>query len=153
RSQLQRMAPARVKEVTAPSKDLLREVVWSRVGAHCGHAANVHDSVFFSWSTRILRADQSGWGRIPGMSSAQGEAESPEQCGRKNVVLRNRGVLVAAEAKCPELRIRLRICLVRVINRMPAKQAIGRRKDVVHASLAVIVARRLCKRERVLISG
>src|SRR5438067_4474130 len=98
------MAPARVEEITAPGKDLLREVVWSGVGAQGGHAANVDDSDFFPRNKRILRADQSRWGRILGMSSAQREAEGAEECRRKNMVLRNRRVLVAAEAKRPELR-------------------------------------------------
>ena len=86
------------------------------------------------------------------MGLAKREAERAEQRRRKNVVLRKRGIRVPAEAKRPELRIRLRVYLVCVIDRVAAEQAIGRRKDVVHAGLAIIVPGRLRERVRELVS-
>src|SRR5207245_501112 len=75
------------------------------------------------------------------------------QRGRKNMVLRKRGVLVPAEAKSTELRIIQRVRFGRIANRVPAKQAIGRRKDLVHAPLPIVVSGRLGERKRELVFG
>src|SRR3989442_13711609 len=69
------------------------------------------------------------------------------------MVLRKRGVLVPAEAKSTELRIIQRVRLGRIANRVPAKQAIGRRKDLVHAPLPIVVSSRLGEGKRELVSG
>src|SRR5439155_3948291 len=152
-SQLQRVPAASVKEITTPGEDLLREVRRSSIGSHGCHAADVDGSDFFPLDKRILRADQPRGGRISGMSSAKREAERPEQRGRKNMVLRKRSVLVPAEAKSAELRIIQRVRFGRIANRVPAKKAIGRRKDLVHAPLPVVVSGRLGERKRELVFG
>src|SRR5437667_11648112 len=52
-SQFQRVPPARIKEITAPGEDPLREVIWSRVGSHTCYTANIDGSDFFSLNKRI----------------------------------------------------------------------------------------------------
>ena len=69
------------------------------------------------------------------------------------MVLRQRGVLVPAESRSAELGIIQRIRFGRIVYRVPAKHAIGWRKDMVDASLAVVVSRRLGERKRELVAG
>ena len=70
-SQFQRVPPARIKEITAPGEDPLREVIWSSVGSHTCYTANIDGSDFFSLNKRILRADQARGRRILGVCSAK----------------------------------------------------------------------------------
>src|SRR2546425_13127413 len=70
-SQFQRVPPARIKEITAPGEDPLREVIWSSVQYHTCYTANIDGSDFFSLNKRILRADQARRRRILGVCSAK----------------------------------------------------------------------------------
>src|SRR5881396_1216584 len=152
-SQLQRVPAASVKEVTAPGEDFLREICWSSVRSHGRHAADVDGSDLFPRDKRILRADQPRGGRIFGVSSAQRPSECAEQRGRKDMVFRKRRVLVPAEAEGTELRIIERVGLLRIVNRVAAKQAVGAGKNVVYASLAIVISGWLCEGKRELVTG
>src|SRR5207249_1705638 len=90
-------------------------------------------------------------GRIFGVSPAKRKSECAEQPRRKNMVLRQRRVLVPAEAERAELRIIQRVGFGRIVNRVTAKQAIGGGKNVVHAPLPIVISGRLSERERELV--
>src|SRR5213592_3193781 len=59
------------------------------------------------------------------------------------MVVRKRGILVSAGAQETELRVIQGVGFGRVADRIPAKQAIGRRKNLVHSSLPIVVSGRL----------